>query len=536
MFIPARDSVLRNSKIHCLFGSAVVTLAFCGAAHAVVIPPTDSNIQYMGRWDFSTPSLPTIAWQGGAITVNFDGTGIKATLDADDTANHWETFRVVIDDDYSTTYTFLAGPNPTQYTLASGLPAGVHKMVLMKETYYWYDSVFHGLEVIGSGLVAPPVLSALKFECFGDSNSAGDNIATEDNSSGTGQYFTYPFMAARAFNAQMNNQSTSGETISGSQSRYDRYGWWPGDPTWDFDLYAPDVVIVQVGANDVDSLTQAQMMADHTDYLDELRARYPEAHIMLMNSDGWSFNEPANYTADLIAARGDSNMSALVHPWVFGQWHGTENEHAGMARYLVEHLEGVLGVTAPNAIAVMDGFGLDGDVANGSFEEVSPFGGYAWRYFLDTGVNRIYDPSGAKEGDYYLGLSSGGESFQTNPASSGDILGVNAWMRASKDGAEVDMTIDFRDQGMGGYDISPVVSITETKVLTTAWTEYSMNATAPMVGNPIFGTRATFGAGPGDTVYIDDVRATRVPEPSGMTMLATGSVFLATLGRRRMRE
>jgi hypothetical protein len=128
-----------------LFSLTAALLAFGDIASGVVIAPTDPNIQYMGRWNFSNPSLPTIAWQGGAITVNFSGTEIKATLDADDTANHSEVFRVVIDDDYSTTYTFPAGPTPTQYTLASGLPNGVHKMVLMKETYWWYNSVFHGL-------------------------------------------------------------------------------------------------------------------------------------------------------------------------------------------------------------------------------------------------------------------------------------------------------------------------------------------------------------------------------------------------------
>jgi hypothetical protein len=490
----------------------------------------------MGRWNFSTPSLPTIAWQGGAITVNFSGTEIKATLDADDTANNWEVFRVVIDDDYSTTYTFSAGPTPTQYTLASGLPDGVHKMVLMKETYWWYNSVFHGLEVTGPGLVAPPALSALKFECFGDSNAAGDNIASEDNSSGTGQYFTFPFFAARAFNAQMHNLSTSGETISGSHGRFDRYGWYPGDPAWDFDLYTPDVVIVNLGANDVDSLTQEQMVADHNAYLDDLRLEYPEAHVTLMNGEGWHFDEPANYIASLIASRGDPNMSALVFPWVFGQWHGTENEQAGMARYLVEHLEGVLGITAPNPIDIMDGFGVGGDVANGGFEEVSPFGGYAWRYFLDAGVDRINDGAGAQEGDHYLSLSSRAKSFQTNPARSGDTVTLTAWMRGSNNGDEAAMTIDFRDQSMGGYDVAPVIAQTETEILTTSWAEYTMSATAPTTGDPIFGARTTFSAGPGSTVYIDDVRASLVPEPSGLLMLAAGVAFLATAGRRRIRR
>jgi hypothetical protein len=505
----------------------------CGTAHAVTVAPTDPNIQYMGRWNLSNPSLPSIGWQGGAITVNFDGTGIMATLDADDTANHWETFRVVIDDDYATTYTFLAGPTPTQYTLASGLPAGVHKLVLMKETYGWYSSVFHGFEVTGPGLVEPPPLSGLRFECFGDSNAAGDNIASEDNSSGTGQYFTFPFIAARAFGAEMHNASTSGETISGSHGRFDRYGWWPGDPTWDFSLYTPDVVIVELGANDVGTLTQSEMIADHNEYLDDLRATYPDAHITLLNGAGWSFDEPANYTASLVAARNDPNMSSIIHPWVFGQWHGTENEHAGMARHLVDHLESVLGIAAPNEIDVMDGFGLGGDVANGGFEEIAPFGGYAWRYFSDPGVDRVEDSPGAKSGDYYLRLSNRAESFQTNPASSGDSITLTAWMRGKKNGDIVEMTIDFRDQSMGGYDIAPVVGYTETKVLTTSWSEYTMQATAPTTGNPIFGTRATFAAGAGDTTYIDEVRMLTVPEPDATLSLALGTALLFWLRRRR---
>ena len=41
----------------------------------------------------------------------------------------------------------------------------------------------------------------------------------------------------------------------------------------------------------------------------------------------------------------------------------------------------------------MNGYGEDGDVANGSFEEVAPFGGWGRRYYDDPGVSRIYDPA-----------------------------------------------------------------------------------------------------------------------------------------------
>jgi hypothetical protein len=497
-----QESLMKRT-LKCL----ILFLAAGSIANAVFVDPSDTNIQYMGRWNFSDPSLPEAAWQGTAITVNFEGTGIKATIDGGSASTHPESMRVVIDDDYSTTYTFEAEGGVKEYTLASGLLEGVHKLVLMKETYWWYKTVFHGFDVTGAGLVTPPARPALKMECFGDSNAAGDNIATEDNSSGTGQYFSFPFIAARALGAEMHNLSTSGETISGSHDKYDRYEWTGENPQWDFSLYTPDIVIMELGANDVVAGTsQEDIVDDYNAFLDDLRATYPDAHICLLNGYGWDFNETANYTADVVAARGDLNMSYVHHPWVFGQWHGCENEHAGMARFLVEHLENELGITAPNEIDVMDGFGRDGNVANGSFEEVAPFGGFGWRYFLDPGVSRIHDPSGAYDGDYYLRLSDGAKSFQTNPAKSGETFTVTAWMRGGSGGEQADITIDFRDQSMGGYDISPMIAYTETKTLTGGWEQYSMTATAPTDMNPVFGTRTTFRAGSGDTVEIDYVR------------------------------
>jgi hypothetical protein len=174
---------------------------------------------------------------------------------------------------------------------------------------------------------------------------------------------------------------------------------------------------------------------------------------------------------------------------------------------LADHIQSVLRWVPVADQDVFSGFGRNGDVANGSFEEVAPFGGWGWRYFDDPGVSRVYDPPGARDGDHYLSLSDGAHSQQTNPAKSGDSVTVTAWMRGASDGDQVDMTIDFRDQGDGGRETAPVVAFTETKTLTTSWEQYSMSATAPTSGNPIFGTRITFTAAAGDTVHIDGVVA-----------------------------
>ncbi len=158
------------------------------------------------------------------------------------------------------------------------------------------------------------------------------------------------------------------------------------------------------------------------------------------------------------------------------------------------------------AADVMNGFGSD-DVANGSFEETAPFGGWGWRYFDDDGVSRLSDGS-AHSGARYLRLENHAATHQQLPASDGDTFIFSAWMRAANDGEQVDMTIDFRDQGAGSWASSPMTASTETKVLTTSWQQYSMSATAPVgAANPVFHTRVTLRAASGAVVDVDDVSA-----------------------------
>ena len=68
-------SVLKELALTSLFCFMAVIFTGCDAANVVTIAPTDANIQYHGRWNFSDPSVPWVYWQGSSIIVNFDGTG-----------------------------------------------------------------------------------------------------------------------------------------------------------------------------------------------------------------------------------------------------------------------------------------------------------------------------------------------------------------------------------------------------------------------------------------------------------------------------
>ena len=261
---------------------------------------------------------------------------------------------------------------------------------------------------------------------------------------------------------------------------------------------------MNIGANDTWNPKEVNKSHYHA-LLDDLRRSHPAAHVVLYNAFGWDTNEPANFTHEVVAERDDPNLSSAVFPWVFERYHGCQTDHAGMAQYLAAHLSDITGWIAEEP-DVVSGYGQDGDVANGSFEEEAPFGGWGWRYFDNPGVGRVSDPAGAHHGEFYLRLADGASSHQTNPASGGDVIALSMWMRGSNDGGSVEVSISFRDQAGGGEINEPMEQTTKTMTLSTDWTLYSFTVTAPTDGpNPVYSARVTFTAASGATVDIDQV-------------------------------
>ena len=483
-----------------------VTMLPAGVAQAVTtVDPSDPKILYTGRWDSSIASRPWAYWIGASIIVRFEGSSIAATFAAGYSSD-LDYFRIIIDNDAANSTKIPAGTSMATYTLASGLVDTVHKIEIVKETDEG-NWIFYGFELDdGKSLSAPPARPPRKMEFYGDSNLAGSSLESEENDSDghlRGTYYGLAGITSRMLNAEYHNISKGGETISGMNEKYERIDYWSAAPTWNFGKFRPDVVVVNLGANDVGK-PKERIKNDYHAWLDDLRAVHPDAHIMLYNSWGWDYNEPANYIHEVIAERDDPEMSSATFPWIFEQWHGCEYDHAGMAQILADHLSSVMGWNQ-GPRDVMSGYGMNGNVANGSFEEVAPFGGYGWRYRNDAGVLRIYSPSEAPDGAYFLRLVNGAASHQPIPANDGETFTVAVWMRGADNGDQVDITLDFRDQEIW---TTPLQTTTETKTLATDWQQYSMTATAPTgTPNPVYHTRVTFTAASaaGHAIDIDDV-------------------------------
>jgi len=478
-----------------LLGSLLVA-----GVQAANVSPSDPNLQYVGRWDQSSPIQPWAYAQGSSVIASFTGTSVAATLDV----SGGEYFRVILDDDDSASVkvVFASG---VPLLLANNLAPGTHKLELVKETEEGRATLL-GLEIdAGESIVPSPPRPTRRIVFYGDSNLAGYSLESERNQGGSnliGSHYGYAGITARMFGAEYQNISRSGATISSLNNAFDRIDWTSSNPLWNFAADPVDVVVVNIGANDYfrpKSLNKSRYQT----LLDDLRVAHPAAHIMLYNAYGWVGSEPANYTHEVIAERGDPNMSSSVFPWVFEQFHGCETDHAGMAQYLAPHLSSITGWTAASP-DVVSGYGKGGDVANGSFEERAPFGGWGWRYFDDPGVSRLFDPSGAHHGEYFLRLQDGASSHQTNPASDGEAIVPTMWMRGANAGDSVDVSISFRDQDGGGEVNGPLQQTTETMTLSMNWERYSMSASAPTDPmNPVYSARVAFTAGPGDTVDID---------------------------------
>ena len=506
-------------------------LLLASSARADAIDPSDANILYSGRWADSNPSAPWAQAQGSSIIANFQGTSLAVTM----TTSSGEYFRIIVDDDADGSQKIQI-PSGSPLLLASGLPGGAHKIEIVKETDVG-QATFLGFELdVGQSLNAPPARPPRRIVFYGDSNLAGFSLESERNLGGNqriGSYYTYAGITARMFNAENHNISRSGATIGSLNGSYDRIDWQSSSPLWNFNLFPADLVVVNIGANDSGPVSKRK--SDYHDLLDDLRFAHPASHIMLYNAYGWDFSEPANFIHEVIAERGDVNMSFAVFPWLFEQFHGCETDHSGMAQYLAEHLNAVMGWT-PGPMDVVSGYGANGNVANGSFEQRAPFGGWGWRYFDDPGVSRVHDLSGAHDGEYYLQLVDEASSHQSNPASDGDPVEVTVWLRGANNGDQVDISIDFRNQNQGAGTATPMQIETETKTLTTEWQQFSMNSTAPTdAPNPVYSNRVTFQAGTNDTVHVDQVTTT-VPEPSAWLQLIAGTGCLLLLRRGRSRD
>jgi hypothetical protein len=478
-------------------------------AHGATIDPDNAHIQYHGRWNMDVPKKPWIVWQGSSIIVKFEGTNITGTFDV---STRKKQYRVIVDGAPNAERLYME-PGLKTYTLADNLPSGEHTVELFQETFTTNKTTFHGLEIEGN-LLSPPPRPKLRIEWFGDSNMDGTSLYSEKNTGDSGTYYAYPAMVTRMLGAEMHLEALGGATLADRGDNNVRdfifsENFKDQDPAYRSG-FKPHLIVVNAGANDINVADEKTIRQRYKDVVSDLRAVYgPDPHIVLMNAYGWDVKEPANYSRDVVNEIGDPHLTAFHYPWLWEKWHGSQWEHSGEAHLLMDHLKGVNpSWIRKNPADIIDGFGRNGDFANGSFEHTAPFGAYGWRYY-DDGAERVHDPSNAPDGQYYIRLEEGEFVHQPTDATAdflpggtegGETYTITATMRGTTSDAQAQIITEFQGQQIWNR-VNPQ---TATFNLSTTWKDYTAKATSAAGIWTLFNTvKATAGA-----VEIDNVRMT----------------------------
>ena len=265
----------------------------------IFVPASHELIRYSGRVDFSDPRAPSVSWPGTAIEVKFTGTKVSLIVNDQSGKNY---FNVFVDDDFDNPVIIDCEQGLGTYAIGEGLADEQHSLLITKRTEGAEGRTgFIGLVIDDrAGLLQLPQEPKRKIEFYGDSITSGmgneaaidaaDDILAEKNN-----FQAYGAITARKLNAQYRSISQSGIGVMVSwfdfimpqfYDQLDAVG--NNDSRWDFSLWTPDVVVINLFQNDswlvgkrLDPVpSDEQRIQAYSDFLASLRGKYPNAFII----------------------------------------------------------------------------------------------------------------------------------------------------------------------------------------------------------------------------------------------------------------
>ena len=481
------------------------------------IPPSDPNIVYTGRFDFSNPEQPSFSMVSTSIKLRFEGTGIEVEL-----AGAAQTsFIYVIIDGQANPLERQILEVPTgngqiqRFQLASGLTSGVHEVELVKLDEFNSKVVLHGFRVTGGDILPPPERPDLLFEFYGDSNPAGTStwdVLDRSQPESNGGYYTYPGITARLLQAEFMNNSGGGSGITTNAwwnlvQFHDRIHWDEPRITKNIWNYAdnqmerePNAVIINLGANDSYSGLNYGIIEGWKNFILTIRQKYyPNAHIVLANSYGWSYDEPTQFHEQAmreLEQLGETNVSYVQFPWFWGQGHALINEHAGFANILARHLHEKLNLPGQVPQSDLSSLTQFNEIHNGSFE-VSTVPGVAdgWRPFGQ--VNLVQNASIAAAGEHFLAVEANSFAQHPMPAEAGEVARFSAAIRGPIRRQTAVIKLLFKDRAQ-----QTISTVEKTLTVSQNWQTFDISGTVP---NGSWSVWVILEAGNNSTIYYDQV-------------------------------
>ena len=292
--------------LNCLMCILSTTVS-CKAGNSKV-GANDPAIAYSGRVG-QDGAAKIVYWSGTSVRMNIEGTGVLAEMDDERGDNY---FYIIVDGKVKGK--FKPDTGHKTYTLVSGLKDGKHTIELFKLTEERHGQTkLYGFTIEAGKLLGKPADHKKRIEFYGNSITSGFSLEDTVGDSNKPEYFnnykSYAAITARHFDAEYSCISKSGIGVTVSwfpiimPEMYDRLDPSDAKSKWDFTKYTPDVVVINLFANDIDLINMPKdenfiarfgnkkpsndyIVNAYKTFLIAIREKYPNAWIVC-TLDAW---------------------------------------------------------------------------------------------------------------------------------------------------------------------------------------------------------------------------------------------------------
>jgi lysophospholipase L1-like esterase len=287
------------------------------------------------------------SWPGVNIQARFTGTAVSMAVN-----NATSNNRVTVVVDGGSAKVISLGSGQSTVSLASGLTSGPHDILIWRNTEAspGGTTIFSGLTGFGAGgaLLAPDAAPARRIEMVGDSLSVGAGVEGDSTCTGgidayTDNYLAYGSVAARAVSADVVTIAYSGigvyrnygETTptAASLTMPKRYPYaLPDTVLWNFALYQPQAVVINLGTNDFGSSDPGTPYETaYVSFVQAIRQKYADTYFILIDMYGGTRLTRLDNVLASLKASGETkaevlslnsvqnNLGCNQHPNVAGQ-------------------------------------------------------------------------------------------------------------------------------------------------------------------------------------------------------------------------
>lgn len=216
--------------------------------------------------------------QGDGLSLPYSDCGITITgeLEGDvllglNLGSNGCVINIVVDGDVDHVKTMRLSDGYRLVTVCSGLKKGNHTIEITRGTASNYGSaVIDGIYY--DGTLKTPTKKELQIEFIGDSVTCSEGSIKSGGYSvdGHNSFYGYAALTARALDAGLATEAVCGSKTAGMRTRFN-------DGSWNFAANPKDIVVVNLGTNDVGwpgSSVPATFKSDVKGLIGDIRARY----------------------------------------------------------------------------------------------------------------------------------------------------------------------------------------------------------------------------------------------------------------------